>query len=156
VFDFFVSTDVWGEDRREGRDPEDEGKGTVLFVYVWTLVAIAGLLYLGNSTGMATNKLEGLRWACVGFANYCFIIMVLVVGLEAITVEGRELEEDGFYGQTAVLLMLTCFFGLIQSIVYISWTGKRIAKNTMPDNSDGYVNVEYEKSGSSGYLGPQV
>jgi hypothetical protein len=146
-------SDIWGQDEAEGRDPEDEGKGTVLFVYVWTLVAIAGLLYLGNTTGMATNKLEGLRWACVGFANYCFIVMVLVVGLEAISVEERDLEEDGFYGQTAVVLMLTCLFGLIQSIIYVSWTGKRIAHNAAAENSDGYVNVQYEKSG---YTGPQV
>mmetsp|Transcript_6751 Transcript_6751/g.12310 ORF Transcript_6751/g.12310 Transcript_6751/m.12310 type:complete len:100 (+) Transcript_6751:276-575(+) len=99
---------------------------------------------------MATNKLEGLRWACIGFANYCLVIMVLLVGLEAVEVEGRALEEDGFYGQTAVLLMLTCFFGVIQSIIFISWTGKRIANNTAAatEKSDGYVNV--------GYVGPRV
>ena len=32
-------------------------------------------------------------------------------------VDAREMERDGFYGQTAVLLLITSFFALIQSIL---------------------------------------
>lgn len=153
VFYFVFSLDVWGE-QREGQDPEQEGKGAVLFVYVWLLVSIAVLIYLGNSTANSTNKLEGLRWALVGFANVCLVTMVLLVGLEAIEVEARELEEDGFYGQTPVLLFLTCFFALVQSIVFIGWTGKRLAaQQAPPEKSEGFVKVDYERSPSSGFMG---
>lgn len=137
-------TDIWGDQEQQ---EEDEGKGAVLFVYVWTLVAFAGLIYLGNTTGMLTNKLEGFRWALVGFANYCLVTMVLIAGLGAIESEGRELEEDGWYGQVAVLLLLTCFFGLVQSVLFVSWTSKRIKKMQAAvhaEKTDDYVNVDYE------------
>jgi magnesium-transporting ATPase (P-type) len=151
------STDIWGENREE-QDPEQAGNGAVLFVYVWLLVSIAALIYVGNSTGNESNKLEGMRWALVGFANVCLTTMVLLVGLEAIEVEGRELEEDGFYGQTSVLLFLTCVFGLIQSVVFIGWTGKRLAaqQQVLPEKSEGYVNVNYERSPSHGFMGVGV
>jgi hypothetical protein len=119
----------------------------MLFVYIWTIVALAGLIYLGNTTGMLVNKLEAFRWALLGFANSCFVTMVLIGGLHVIQSEGPELEEDGWYGQIAVLLLLTTFFGLVQSVVFISWSGKRIKKmNTAvaEEKSDGYVNVVYE------------
>lgn len=116
------------------------------------------MVYLANRTGMQSNKLEGLRWALLGFGNYCFVTMVLLIGLEGIETEGRALEEDGFYGQTAVLLFLTCFFGLIQAIVFFSWTSKRLAaaqQETAP-KSEGFVNVDYARSPSSGYMGTEA
>jgi magnesium-transporting ATPase (P-type) len=129
----------------------------VLFVYVWLLVCIAALIYLGNSTGNESSKLEGMRWALVGFANVCLTTMVLLVGLEAIEVEERELEEDGFYGQTSVLLFLTCLFALVQSIVFIGWTGKRLAtQQALPEKSDDYVHVNYDRSPSYGFMGVGV
>jgi hypothetical protein len=140
----FALTDIWGEQEAQGAE-EDEGKGVVLFVYIWTIVALFGMIYLGNTTGLLVQKLEGFRWALVGFANYCFITMVLIAGLDAIQTEGPELEEDGWYGQVAVLLLLTCFFGLVQSLIFVSWTGKRIKKAGIPaEKTDGYVNVGYE------------
>ncbi|KAL3909130.1 MAG: hypothetical protein SGARI_002753, partial [Bacillariaceae sp.] len=150
---------VWGEQQREGGQEEEEGSTAVLIIYIWTLVAVAGMIYLANTTGMAANKLEGLRWALLGFANYCFVTMVLLIGLEGIDTEGRALEEDGFYGQTAVLLFLTCFFGIIQSIVFVSWTSKRLAaasEAASPTKQEGFVNVDYERSSESGYMGPQA
>ena len=121
---------------------------------------MAVMIYLANRTGMQVTKLEGLRWALLGFANYCFVTMVLLVGLEGgIETEGRELEEDGFYGQTSVLLFLTCFFGLIQAIVFVSWTSKRLAaakQETGGTKQEGFVNVDYERSPSSGYMGPEA
>ena len=119
----------------------------MLFVYVWTLVCLGGLIYLGNTTGMLTNKLESFRWALVGFANYCLVTVILIAGLDAIESEGPQLEEDGWYGQVSVMLLLTCFCGLVHSVVFVSWTTKRIKKMEAAlhaEKSDGYVNVEYE------------
>jgi len=142
---------LWGGER-EGRDPEEEGKGALLFVYIWTLVIFAGLAYLGNTTGMAVSKLESLRWILIGFANYCFVIIVLLIALEGVEAEGREMEETGFYGQTAVLLLMTCIFAMIQSIAYVSWTTKRLNHlkalddSSSTEKSDEYVAIEYDNS----------
>jgi hypothetical protein len=139
------STDIWGE-----QDPHNEdegGDGTMLFVYIWTLVALAGMVYLGNTTGMTVDKLHAFRLALIGFANSCFITMVLIGGLHVIQSEGPEVEEDGWYGQIAVLLLLTTAFGLAQSVAFITWAGKRIKKMSaaaIEDKADGYVNVVYE------------
>lgn len=118
---------IWGGE--EDRQREEEGrKPAVTFMYLWILVLFAGLVYMGNTTNMQVSKLEHLRWMLIGFANVCFAILVLLIGLEGIEVEGREMEREGFYGQTAVLLWITAVFGLITSIVFISWTTKRIKK----------------------------
>lgn len=142
--------DIWGEDQAE-REPDDEGNGAVLFVYVWMLVAFAAIVYLGNTTEMLPNKLEGFRWALVGFANCCLVIMVLLIGLEAIEIDARELEGDGFYGQTAVLLLMTCFFSLIQALVFIVWGGKRFkAQEASSEKLEKIVDVDYARSPALG------
>jgi hypothetical protein len=94
---------------------------------------------------MSISKLQALRLALFGFANYCFVTMVLLVGLEGpIETEGREVEETGFYGQRAVLLLITCFFALVQSIVFLSWTTKRMKHlSAAAEKTDEYVNVEF-------------
>jgi hypothetical protein len=126
----------------------------MIFIYIWTLLLIAGLIYLANTTNMETPKLTKLRWALMGFVNYCLVTMILLSSLEGgIQVEGRELEEDGWYGQTSVLVFLTCLFGLVQSIAFIAWTGKRIGnkEEIKSDDLDGYVDV-----GEEGYNGTTV
>mmetsp|Transcript_39063 Transcript_39063/g.94473 ORF Transcript_39063/g.94473 Transcript_39063/m.94473 type:complete len:273 (+) Transcript_39063:311-1129(+) len=139
---------IWGDDREGERgDPEIQGKGAMIFIYLWTLLLVAGLIYLANTTDMKAAKLEKFRWALTGFLNYCLVTMILLTSLEGgIQVEGRDLEEDGWYGQTAVLIFLTCLFGLIQSIAYIVWSGKRIGnkeeiKSSDDNSADGYVDV---------------
>jgi len=136
---------IWGE--REGGNPEEEGSGAVLFVYLWTLLLFAGLVYVGNTTRMNIGKLQTLRLTLFGFVNYCFVIMVLLVGLEgAIETEGREMEEDGFYGQRSVLLLVTSLFALVQSCAFIHWTNKRLKTLRLAESNktpDEYVNVEF-------------
>ena len=130
----------------------------MLFVYLWTLMFFAGLVYAGNTTGMTVNKLQGLRWALLGFSNYCFVTIVLLIGLEGgIETEGREIEEDGFYGQRAVLLLVTCMFALVQSIAFVSWTTKRLKRLHVEESAlsadksgDEYVNVEFEDESPNG------
>lgn len=137
---------IWGE--REEGEREEEGSGAMLFVYLWTLVCFAGLVYVGNSTKMNISKLQALRWILLGFANYCFVIIVLLVGLEdAIETEGREMEENGFYGQRGVLLLLTCLFAMVQSIAFVSWTTKRmkhLSDGALAEKQNEYVDVDFE------------
>lgn len=141
---------IWGE--REGRDNEEES-GAVLFVYLWTLLFFVGLAYLTNTTRKTIGNVETLRLALFGFANYCFVIVVLLVGLEgAIETEGREIEEDGFYGQRGVLLLVTVFFAMVQSIAFVFWTTKRL-KNlsaaALIEAQSEYVNVDFENNKST-------
>ena len=145
---------IWGD--REGREPEEEGKGAVLFVYLWVFALLVGLVIMGNTIQMTEAGLSSLRMALLGFANVCFVLIVLLVGLEnAIETEGREMEETGFYGQRSVLLMLTCFFALIQSIVFMKWSSTRlnsIRSKGLTANKDDDVYVNVEDSGKeAGY-----
>lgn len=152
---------IWGGDERRD-DPENEGRNAaVTFMYLWSLLLLGGLAYMGNCTDMKLHKLESLRWMLVGMANFLFALIVMVIGLEGVVVDPREMERDGFYGQSAVLLLITSIFALVQSIVFLSWTTKRI--NVLkaleqerlingekpPSNGPGadgeYVSVEYDK-----------
>lgn len=148
---------IWG-DREEGED--DEESGAVLFIYLWSLVLLTGLFYLGNTTGTSVQKLEVLRLALISFANCCFVTIVLLIGIEdAIQIEGREVEETGFYGQRGVLLLVTCIFGVLQSIAFVYWTTNRIKKlkiESLTGKSDEYVSVEFDKTTSTapGYSVP--
>lgn len=74
---------------------------------------------------ISSRNFDALKYALFGFANVCFLVMVLVAGLDAIAVEGREIEETGWYGQTSVLLFLTCLFGLAKSLVFAGWMHKK-------------------------------
>ena len=109
----FFLPGLWGDQE----EPDEEGNGTIVFVYLWTLVLIFALTVYGNRL-MSAGNLEALRFALLGFANYAFICCVLLGGLDAVKTEGREIEETGWYGQTSVLLLLTCLFMLVSSIIF--------------------------------------
>jgi len=139
---------IWGEREGQGGDRDEEGNGAVLFAYLWTFLLFAGLIYFGNSAKKTIGNVESLRLALFAFANYCFVIIILLLGLEdAIETEGREIEETGFYGQRSVLLLITVFFAMLQSIVFVSWTTKRL-KNlqaaALIETQSEYVNVDFE------------
>lgn len=141
---------IWGEREGQERDPEEAGNGAVLFAYLWTLLLFAGLIYFANTGKKTIGNVESLRLALFAFANYCFVIIILLLGLEnAIETEGREIEETGFYGQRAVLLLITVFFAMVQSTIFISWTSKRL-KNlraaALIETQSEYVNVDFESS----------
>lgn len=121
----FSHTDLW----RDDREGEDEGSGTIVFVYVWTIVSLIALAICGNRM-IANGNERALFWTLCGFANYAFVVCVLVGGLEAIQVEGREIEETGWYGQSSVLLFLTCIFGIINSLVFAFWINRRAVEAT--------------------------
>lgn len=60
------------------------------------------------------------------FANLCFILMVLLQGMEGVVeAEGPQLEENGFCGQIGVLMFLTYLFWMIFSLAFL-WTIRRL------------------------------
>lgn len=143
---------IWGGEERE---PEEEGRSAaVTFIYLWMLILFSGLVYMGNNTNMSLTKLELLRYLLFGFANLCFVLIVLLIGLEGIEVDAREMERDGFYGQTAVLLWITSVFGMIQSIIFISWTTKRInvLKSLQEEDSPTDVVGMKSETGTGDYV----
>jgi hypothetical protein len=83
-------------------------------------------LYGNHLLAQGSTPLVQLQWALIGFGNTCFLVCLLTAGLDAIQVEGREIEETGFYGQTAVLVFLTCLFGIVYSVLFSFWVRRRI------------------------------
>lgn len=115
-----VLADFWTDDR-----PDDEqGFGTIVFVYLWTIGSLITLAVIGNRL-VQKGHYDGLRWMFFSFINSAFIIMVMLGGLDAIKSEGREIEETGWYGQTSVLLFLTCMFGMVKAISFQFWLYRR-------------------------------
>jgi len=138
---------LWGQQERE---PEEEGRGTLVFIYVWTLLTFAFVTYWVHKLSIQKN-MDALRWALFGFANYGFICCVLLGGLEAVQVEGREIEETGWYGQTSVLVFLTCLFNMLSSLFLALWTFRKSAKPAplvSEDESTDYRPADEQTSGA--------
>lgn len=91
-------------------------------------------LYGNNLLAQGSMSLPQLQWALIGFGNTCFLVCVLIAGLDAIQIEGREIEETGFYGQTAVLVFLTCLFGIVYSILFSCWIRRRIQQAAVEEH----------------------
>ena len=130
--------DQWWNWWGEGRDPEAAKTATVVFVYVWTFALIALLTHQGTKW-LDQGKLAGLRTALFAFAHHAFICCVLIVGLGVIDMEGREAEATGWFGQSGVLLLLTCIFGMISSLAFVRWL--YLKGQDADDKSDGFVSI---------------
>lgn len=115
---------LWTDERRE----EEEGYGTLVFVYLWTVISLVLLGVFGNRL-VNDGNFQSLRWMLFSFMNYAFIVMVLIGGLDAVNNEGRQIEETGWYGQTSVLLFLTCLFGMFKCVIFQFWLGRRAAES---------------------------
>jgi hypothetical protein len=143
---------LWGD---EG-EPEQEGRGTLVFVYFWTIVMIVVMAIYGNKL-MKQGQLEAFRFTLLGFANYAFICCVLIGGLGVVEIEGREIEETGWYGQTSVLVLLTCLLGMVSSLAFSLWLRKRIKMQNAPsdDKQTGFVSFEEPpKTGTASFEEP--
>ena len=82
------------------------------------------------------NNLPAARYVLIGFANCCFMCCCLIAGLpEIIKVEGREIEETGWYGQTSVLVFLVCLFNALSSVGFAIWTGQRQQRSSISGSS---------------------
>lgn len=117
----------FGGNQREGAGAEEENKGCLIFVFIWSIVTLTVVSYYVHKLVMQGNT-QGTRWLLLGFANYCFMVCVLLGGLEAIKVEGREIEETGWYGQTSVLVFLMCLFNIFSAIGFTVWSINRQRK----------------------------
>lgn len=70
------------------------------------------------------------------FVNYAFIVMVLLGGLDAIQNDGGEIQSTGWYGQTSVLVFLTCLFGMIQAVFFQYWLIRKATETKESYSSD--------------------
>lgn len=101
--------------------PEDRANPALIFTYMWSLLVFAFILHYGYNA--IREKREHISMTALAvFANLCFILMVLLQGMEGVVeADGPQLEEHGFYGQVGVLMFLTYSFWMIFSLVFI-WT----------------------------------
>lgn len=141
----FCRTGLWGDQD----EPDEEGHGTIVFVYLWTLVLVFALTVYGNRL-MKAGNFEALRFALLGFANYAFICCVLLGGLDAVKSDGREMEESGWYGQTSVLLVLTCFFMLIVSVIFSLRLRSRIKAARADAKQEGFLSYNSPQNSGQG------
>ncbi|KAL7570170.1 hypothetical protein ACA910_020008 [Epithemia clementina (nom. ined.)] len=107
---------LWSEDER--RSPYGVNP-TLVVIYLWLLFVIFLLTSYGRRTVVSGGSLYGVSSTCLMFANYCFISMLYIGGLEgAVDDDSQELDADGWYGQFGVLLYLTNLTGTIFGITY--------------------------------------
>jgi uncharacterized RDD family membrane protein YckC len=130
IHDLFFAV-IWTDDR-----PQDEqGSGTIVFVYLWTVGSLIVLGALGNRL-FQKGHYDGLRWMLYSFVNYAFIVMVLMGGLDAIQNDGGEIQWTGWYGQTSVLVFLTCLFGMIHAVFFQFWLIRKATETKERYSSD--------------------
>ena len=92
--------------------------------------------YFVNMT-VLRNNLSATRHILIGFANSCFLCCVCIGSFpEIIRVEGREIEETGWYGQTSVLVFLVWLFNVLCSVGFACWTWKRQRQSSSSGSSD--------------------
>lgn len=107
---------LWSEDdqRKEGVTAP-----TVIVIYVWHLVLLWALTIYGRRSVVGGGSLYGVSALCLMFANYSFISMLFLGGLEgAIFDDAAQLGANGWYGQTGVLLYMTNMLSVVFGLVY--------------------------------------
>jgi hypothetical protein len=107
----------WGENERGGA--EEESNGALVFAYVWSLLVFSGIMAYGYYSYRRGADLNGVVASLIVFCQFSFISMFFLGGMEGgVEVEGKELEENGFYGQLPVLMFMTSLFWTIFSLVF--------------------------------------
>jgi len=132
----------FGSSEEARREREEMGRPSpaLVFTYVWQTLLFASILYFGYRTVHNRSDLYRVVLALALFANISFIVMILLGGLEGgVQTEERELEEQGFYSQFAVMLFLSNLFFLVFSAVYgiIFFLNAR---------KDGVTKIDYEEN----------
>lgn len=78
----------WGNGQQEERGPEDQqGKGAIVFVYLWSLLAFGLIVWYGNAVFRNRAHPLPLLSALVVFCNACFMCLLLVCSLGVSTCE---------------------------------------------------------------------
>ena len=120
---------------RDRGEPENEGNGVLIFVYLWTVVSWLVVSKLVYQAALARDYF-GVRNSLMGFANVSFLVCVLLAGTkETIQMEGREIEETGWYGQTSVLVFLTNVLALLGCLACAVWA-HNLAKRSIQNHKD--------------------
>lgn len=106
-----------GSGDRERR--EEDGSPALIATYLWSVLVFSGLLFYGYQHMNRTESLQGLVAVLVLFANYNFVSLLILGGVEgAVETEGRAVEEHGFVGQFGVLVYLTNIGWIVFGIGY--------------------------------------
>ncbi|CAJ1953023.1 unnamed protein product [Cylindrotheca closterium] len=131
---------------RENLEQETHQQILILFLYMWTFTMTL-LLVISVNRDFRLRKLKSARWSLMGFVNYSFVCAVVVGGIpQLIRDRGMELEKTGWYGQTSVLLLLTCIFQMLSSSFFVCAIGKMIAKQREDLEKEARTETEHPYS----------
>mmetsp|Transcript_24446 Transcript_24446/g.40518 ORF Transcript_24446/g.40518 Transcript_24446/m.40518 type:complete len:281 (+) Transcript_24446:46-888(+) len=123
----------WSRNNEEDQDrrrEENQGKGAVIFAYLWTLLVFGALVWYGNLVFRRNAHPLPLVSAMVVFWNMSFIGAILV-GNVGINYEERELEEQGWLSQFGACLTLTYICLLLFCTIFILWIRRRTKNSNM-------------------------
>jgi hypothetical protein len=95
----------------------DSTNPTVVLVYAWTLIVLTALFYFGRLQDQRGADLYRVVVGFLVFAQMSFTQLTLIGGLEgAVQTHGKELNEQGFYGQFGVMTWMTSCFSFFASV----------------------------------------
>jgi hypothetical protein len=107
---------LWSE---QERDRDEDTNGALIFAYVWSLLVFGGIMAFGFSSYRRGADMNAVVAALVIFMQFSFLSMFFLGGMEGgVESEGKELEENGFYGQFPVLMFMTSLFWTVFSLVF--------------------------------------
>ena len=129
---------------------EEETNPTMVFTYVWSIILFSGLIFYGYRAYSRGSDLSGVVASLVVFANFSFLSMMFLGGLEGgVQADGPEIEEDGFYGQLGVLMYMTSFLWTIFAVVFAIVLYRK-------NSQRGITQLEYGESDYQSYDAPKV
>jgi len=134
---------VWGdEEARRRREEMGLPPRALLFIYIWSLALFSLLVYYGVRMQHEKQSLKPLIVALFFWANLALVSLFYLAGLEGgIEIEGPEIEEDGFYGQFAVMMFITYFLWLLFSVAFGVLFYRQDKRDTVEEPND-YSNME--------------
>ena len=104
-----------GEDAGEDERPSP----ALVFAYIWS-VSLFIFVLLHGSKCVTRGRAHVTIVMLAVFANLAFLSLFFLGGLEgAIEVEGRAIEEHGWYGQFGVMMYMTNSFWLLFSVAFV-------------------------------------
>lgn len=108
---------------RQGKEGENRNGGAAMFVYVWSLLIFAVIVWRGNRLLLTNKGHRELFDTLVMFANLSFLCWILL-GAVAGYGGDEEAEEQGFLDSFSSVLFLTYIFwiifaGVFATIIYI-------------------------------------
>ncbi|CAB9506263.1 expressed unknown protein [Seminavis robusta] len=145
----------FGGNGASGDEEEPQGRGSVIFVYVYATALFLAMILHGNFVLGRNADFGALQGALFVFTHLAFLTLILVAGLGAIqTEEGRELEEHGWYGQFSVCVFLTTFFWTLHGIVFGCLLRQRKAARAAAGINSESSNNKNNQSGFLDWISP--